>query len=896
MTESILNSFIDLIHNSLDDNPEIKKAAQDQLTQIEESQPLELFQNCAAIINSDDHPKIDRSIYNMALSLLTRLLDYSKHGQTLFDFWQNLTEEVKTDVRTAAIRSILCEDKEISNIGYTFFARLFNIDLGDLKAGAYLHEFLSNNKGYNETHRLNAIRSISSLVSPENLTQDELHAKQIHEEIHQFEDDLLIFMENISSYSSEFSVELLHSIGAVISNAEDFIKEEDGEAFVQRILSILPTLFPICEDANIFESLYQLYCTIIVSTYDIDKYDSIITNEEVVSLGENGLTCTGDFLRKVLMFWIELLTWEKRRKDTNDQNARFCATYANKIKSPPTFLKMPPILPYKSIGELAAERITKPILEFATILDETSTDPEDPEDPEDCMYACNILERLFNFHPDLVYNEVKAFWEQTENTESWTLQHARCIIPHIFCKNPKITLPGLRDFVLGTVSYIGPFLSNPETILRIVESGFYTLYLIEKRYENIRDFDQLTTIFEAISAQQARHRTIAIRCLALLNEIIKKSKSVSKDFNAKLEEPIFNIIAEILSVDNYSEDEELIRSCYMTLFLYIKESADDIFDSMKDRITQIVTDISTLATQALDTVTNMSLHHTLIQTKLWLLTAIFRRFHVRLEQYSINVANTLFEVMAQPATENLHEEILMCLFDIILAVPKENEDVKNKILEYMPRSLDSGDPSLAQTAITALSFIFQRYQENVIDTLDDALTAIFNLLDDETFPADYKPKLLFALGRILKSVTRNLSSELRHKLFEQIDGYIKLDFDTSSLEDILFLNEIFASVYSCYSGILEGMSPEDINFMAPRQFFKNLINPLKKLAQLRPITNETIWCLAMFFDKAIQVFGRQGNIFLNYHSNFFICVWGIVSDDISLQEYCKRTLKRLQES
>ena len=898
MSESLFDSLIDIIHNALDNNPEINKGPQDQLLEIEENNPTELFANCAQIVNTDDDPRIDSNVYNMALILLTRLLDYNKRGSVLADFWTNLDDPIKSSVRTAAIRSILFEASETANIGAVFFARLFNVDYEIFEVGDYLYDFLTNQNQFNDFHRLSALKALAQLVDPNNVVHDDDHINKLNEIVHRIASECLIhFFESLSQFSIEFSLELLSTISTLFLNIPP--THNESKEFIQRLFITLPDLFSICEDNQIFESLYRMLYSIIISTYDIDDYytNNIITVESIVSFGENGLSCSDDFLQSTLKFWIELLTWEKDRFDLNVKNEKFCKAYEENIKSQPTFLKLPQPLPYRGIGNLAVERITKHIIQLAATIDEKSTDPEDPEFPENCMYACNILERLFNFNPQIVFDEVKDFWDSTKDAEEWTLQHARCIIPHIFCKNQFITIPGLRDFVLSTTNYIIPFLTNHDTVLRIVESGFYTLYLIEKRYENVRSKEIFEQIINAINTQQSRHRTIAKRCLEVIKEIIIKSKSVDKAFHSQIEEPVFNIIGDILSVDEYAEDEELIRICYLTLFQYIKESSEYCFDSMQNRIIQIIKDISTLSSQSLDDLPSPSLYHTLIQTKLWLLSGIFRRFKDRLPDQSIGVAKTLFQIMEYPTTENLREEILTCLFDIILAVPKENEDVKNKIIEYVQRSFESGDPSLATTAINALSFIFERYQENANDKLNDALTSIFNILDDDTFPADYKPRILFSLARILKSVSKKLTSELRQNLFEQIDKYISFDFDLRSVEDVKFFNDVYASAYMCFGSILSGMHTEDINFINFRNFFKNLIKPLNRLAKVTPIINNTIWCICMFLENALPVFGRKGNIFLNYHCNYFICIWGTLEDeDPSLQRYSKEILKKIKES
>ena len=40
------------------------------------------------------------------------------------------------------------------------------------------------------------------------------------------------------------------------------------------------------------------------------------------------------------MYWIELLTWEKDRKEANLKNAEFRQTYEEKVKATPTYLNL----------------------------------------------------------------------------------------------------------------------------------------------------------------------------------------------------------------------------------------------------------------------------------------------------------------------------------------------------------------------------------------------------------------------------------------------------------------------------------------------------------------------------------------------------------------------------
>jgi hypothetical protein len=398
----------------------------------------------------------------------------------------------------------------------------------------------------------------------------------------------------------------------------------------------------------------------------------------------------------------------------------------------------------------------------------------------------------------------------------------------------------------------------------------------------------------AFSIQLKRHPTNALRCLILIDEIIKKSKYVSAEFNAGLEEPVFAIVGEV--IESYPDNEELLRTSYVTLFLYIKTSADSVFETMQPRISTILDDLNTLFSQTLDETIqrSSSLHYTLIQTKLWLITGIFRRFGTRLDSVASVTADRLFGLMHTEGTEQWHEDILTTLFDVILALPSSNLTVKETLSSYIPFALQSGNPSLANTAIMAVSYIFQKFGGEVLDLYSNALDTIFQLLDDESYPAEQKPRLLGALSRILASVPEEQLDGDRTSLFEKVDSYISIPFPTDTPDEISFVNEMYAAVYLNYFALIKSIKPD--NPILGRQFYKNLINPLKKLAQLPTIEEDTMWSILQFLNTAIPVFGRRGNIFLNYHCNYFICVWGIISDNISLREFAKRTLKSLRDA
>ena len=82
--------------------------------------PTELFNVTTSIVNTDGNPRIDTPIYDYFLLLLVRLLDYQERGTTLERFWGELPNEIKTNVRTVAVKGILFNSKSTSSIGAQF--------------------------------------------------------------------------------------------------------------------------------------------------------------------------------------------------------------------------------------------------------------------------------------------------------------------------------------------------------------------------------------------------------------------------------------------------------------------------------------------------------------------------------------------------------------------------------------------------------------------------------------------------------------------------------------------------------------------------------------------------------------------------------------------------------
>jgi hypothetical protein len=854
---------------------------------MEDNYPVDLFGNCSRIILEFDE-SVERSVTKHALIELQRILDHERFGIALRDLWASLDLDLKESVRAAVVRGLLYEP-EIVRIAACVFAKLFNVDLAEMKAGEYIHTIFTTPTEYDDNNMAAALMAIAEIVTPQNRVIDQEHENAISEEMVKFMDDIIGFMHEITDHSIEFSIALLDAVVSILSNCMSIVKDSP---LVPELMTLLPDLFPICENSDLFDRLFQILYNIAVQTYDIQEMHEVVTVDAIINLGMQGLGVNDDFLKSVMLYWNELLEWEKKRLSANIKNAAFCCEYSEKIKSSPTYLKMPPQMEYRGFGEKAAEEISDRIIEIIGVIDHEDSGPEDIENPQSCMYACSILAKLFFFNPEIILEKVKAVWEAANpEDEDWTVLHAKAIIPYVLCTNKPIK--SLREFVLSVTEFLVGVILNEESVLRVVDSALYTLYQIEKTFENIRTIEQVNDLMQAFSIQQSRHPTNALRCLNLINEIIRKSNYVSKDFNAQLEEPVFKIVGEV--IEFYPDNEELIRTSYLTLFLYITNSSDSVFDSMAPRISTILDDLNVLITQTLDDSINrsQSLHYTLIQTKLWLITAIFRRFHSRLSDAATITSAKLFELMHSEGTEQWHEEILTTLFDVILALPGSNLTVKETLNSYIPFSIQSGNPSLVNTAIMAVSYIFQRFGNDVSDMLDSILTTIFELLDDETYPSDEKPKMLGALSRILKGVSDSIG-ENRLRLLEKLDTYISMDFSTNTTDEIHFVNEMYASIYLNYSALIMKIDRNDP--ILCRQFYKNLINPLKKLAQLPFIDNDTIWSVLQFLHVAIPVFGRRGNIFINYHCNYYICIWGIISDEISLREYSKRVLKDIRNA
>ncbi|EAY19950.1 hypothetical protein TVAG_402040 [Trichomonas vaginalis G3] len=856
--------------------------------------PIDTLTNLASFLLSDNEEIATNAIAHASCIYMCQIIGDPRKSKAQ-EFWKQLSDQTKAQLISAAQRSLLFTNS-VGLQGACLLAKIFNYEPVQTNLAEYI-KYILTDKNFTEEHKKSVYALILELSYPSNVTRTDEKSALIERILLDTEE---FFMQNFAemlNYDQSYQVAFLQMFNAYIA----MIRPENIAGVYKPIYDIAEAqLFPNIQDDVVFLELYRLLYSMLINIYEEDNFDELLEKERFIMCGVNGLSCNPPLLTQVLTFWLYVFKFERDILKQNREILKFRNFYSELIKNKePNFLKLPEPRRFHNITDAAANEIID-ILFNLIVPDPNATDPEDRNDPDIHMWCCEILSVLADTYPPCL-EKVKDFCIQNLDDEKWEVQHAVAVLPFVYCQDDVVDKSSAyRAFILSMIPKLIEHLQSEETPIRLVETAIYTLTCITK-YFAIFSYGQTTnmeSLMQGFMIQYNRHPQIAIRIMGFVNETMKFPPKI--DENSKFDNFIIALHEAIKEA--YPQLQGVIRVNYKMLYLYMVKISkwDNDYEKLKSMIETIFSNLQQLSIAAFDGSMEMSLRHTNTQCNLWLLTSLFRRYKDQLREISSPAAAKLFEMLK--SSEDMQEEILECLFTIINALPQEDNETQDRIIEYIPIAIGSNSPRLAVMSLTALSYLLKNLGERGSLIFDASLNEIFSLLDNVSFPVFFKSELLAALARVLDVYKEKISIPDMEQLFSKLYSYISIDWGEYLENQELLMNEMYDSIYKCYTALISTDHVRELYMDKPslRKFFKRLVMPLRAYAgQVNDMSLETIESIAQFLDKMRQMFNRQANIYLNYFSNYFIIIWGMVQTQnlqTSKYESLKNILRLLIQS
>lgn len=325
----------------------------------------------------------------------------------------------------------------------------------------------------------------------------------------------------------------------------------------------------------------------------------------------------------------------------------------------------------------------------------------------------------------------------------------------------------------------------------------------------------LPRVLMAVSQGLRDHGKVCTNsCWTLIN-IVEQLNETAIGAESSVIAPYYKgLVPVLLDVSSRGDNEYSTRSAsYETLSTMVQYASNDVMDVVNEIgsvVLQRIDDTIQLQAQLITNDDKSNMED--LQTNLLsVLTNVIRRVGPEVAKVADSLMQLLLKLLQSQQNSVIEEDIFIGISALAGAVGQNFNNYMNAFLPFLTNALNQVDSPVSNTAVGLVADISHSLGEGFQQYFEGLMNILGGLLQNPNVRKELKPTVLSAFGDIATSVGAGFRQYLQ-VVFEICHAAQSMEPENGSADALDYISSIRESVLDCYVGIVGGMHdcPNDI--------------------------------------------------------------------------------------
>ncbi|OHT09414.1 hypothetical protein TRFO_21639 [Tritrichomonas foetus] len=897
MTSNELQKYSTLFCNSLSQDENVRNSATAVIEGYLREKRLKFMNNCLMLIKQQN---LNILLIKQALLFINMALSptFGASFDDIQELWAENIKQGQNNIDIAEEYIGICinllshEDNAIREISSQCLSRIFSVHRGRFdKYFTKIFEIVKN-PSTQMIPRISALIALKYQIQYISTFPAFSFSDNFQHTFHEIGDFFVsTVLPNYQQFSTQFISEYYETMAALrsiqIRNDQfEIIKPEIDEERASINIQFIEQFFLhtfntlVTAPVFVFVSIHHFLFALVESYYDrnICSIDQLFGF--IVKLNFPMIIPPTEKSYIAIDFWNEICRFERDRIKIINKIEKY-EEIRNFHHFPDSLQCKEPKPVYQNVINNICAQLLPLLFQSMTVIDVTDNEVEDISlQIEPHMYATSCVRKIFNINPEICFQNVIGFFEQTKSSLDWNIRHAQMLLIWCIC-DCSFYLP-VFEYIQSISDFFIQTLAQNNDNLRLVETTISALSAAFNTYKLFINPEQGLVLMNLISNYCKNPSTVIIqRSLQLLVSFISSFDKTNPNSGIDSILPLTQqIILDVSHVPDFFE------TFYVRNLYQVKVSIIQSVHRSRSNI------IIPLMEESFNNFMNAP-HPAVFLGELDVICTIMSLFGEYFIEKGIIVAQKLISTL-NGANQAISEDCLSYLINIVTALGSNSAPLVPQIKEQVSIAYNSQSPSMIINLNRIIGLLFSTTGPLMEDVLVPTVTSIIQILnninDENSFILAHQVHfLLYPLAQILQAVPRELP--INESLRDQFYQIFKV-FRTFPAPNDECLNLLFEALLIGFASIISS---------SDRQFLiKQKLEIFKIVGFVNKIQNKSDGLLHAYCDfmetaGSVMLNDNLLKIKLLNNENMRPIIWAEASSDVNLKKRAHDLLTRLKK-